>query len=96
MTAPFDEVIKPKGETEFVDYVDAEESGDEAKHNESQGMASDFYKEAMEKYGAEGAIDSATEKKLVRKIDRLIIPILGICYFFYVSEVSIGLIAGLS
>jgi hypothetical protein len=32
-----------------------------------------------------GAIDPAAEKRLVRKLDRAIIPLLGISYLFYVS-----------
>lgn len=45
-----------------------------------------FYQEALEKYGQEGSIDPVVEKTLVRKIDLRILPILGVCYFFYVSS----------
>lgn len=45
-----------------------------------------LYVEALEKYGQDGDIDPEVEKKLKRKIDRRIIPLLGICYFFYVSS----------
>ena len=31
------------------------------------------------------AIDQADEKRLLRKLDMRILPLLGICYFFYVS-----------
>ena len=33
-----------------------------------------FYEEALEKYGFDGAIDPADEKRVVRKIDWLILP----------------------
>lgn len=42
-----------------------------------------LYDEAIEQYGEDGSIDPVAEKKLVRKIDARVIPILGICYFFY-------------
>lgn len=34
-----------------------------------------FFREALDKYGYEGAISPEAEKKLVRKIDRIIIPL---------------------
>jgi len=34
----------------------------------------EFYQEALEKYGYDGAIDPEVEKKLVRKIDWLVLP----------------------
>lgn len=37
-----------------------------------------FYQEALDKYGEEGSIDPAAEKKLVRRLDMTIIPILGV------------------
>lgn len=43
-----------------------------------------MYAEAIERYPSDEAIDAAMERKLVRKLDRRILPLLGICYFFYV------------
>lgn len=43
----------------------------------------DLYVEALRRYPNDAAIDPADEKRLVRKLDRRIIPLLGICYFFY-------------
>ncbi|WWD20820.1 hypothetical protein CI109_105297 [Kwoniella shandongensis] len=43
----------------------------------------DLYVEALEKYGYDGAIEPQAEKALKRKLDRRILPLLGICYFFY-------------
>lgn len=38
----------------------------------------DLYAEALEKYGQDGSIDPVAEKKLKRKLDRRILPLLGI------------------
>lgn len=42
-----------------------------------------IYVEALERYPNDDSIDKKEEKKLVRKLDRRILPLLGICYFFY-------------
>ncbi|KAH8883000.1 MFS general substrate transporter [Thozetella sp. PMI_491] len=42
-----------------------------------------FYLEALEKYPNDESIDKAAEKRLIRKLDIRILPLLGICYFFY-------------
>lgn len=47
------------------------------------GKHAELYAEALEKYGHEGSIDPEVEKRLKRKIDCRILPLLGICYFFY-------------
>lgn len=39
-----------------------------------------FYKEALDKYPSDGDIDPAVEKRLVRKIDWTILPLLSVCY----------------
>lgn len=43
-----------------------------------------LYAEALRRYPNDEAIDQAEEKRLVRKLDMRILPLLGICYFFYV------------
>ncbi|AFR92856.1 hypothetical protein C343_00742 [Cryptococcus neoformans C23] len=43
----------------------------------------ELYAEALERYGQDNSIDPEDEKKLKRKLDKRIIPLLGICYFFY-------------
>jgi len=48
----------------------------------------ELYAEALEKYGIDGEIDPVVEKRLKRKLDLRIIPALGVCYFFYVSDFS--------
>lgn len=44
----------------------------------------ELYAEALAKYPNDEAIDRAEEKRLVRRLDFRILPLLGICYFFYV------------
>jgi MFS transporter, ACS family, DAL5 transporter family protein len=43
----------------------------------------ELYLEALARYPNDESIDRAEEKKLLRKIDARILPLLGICYFFY-------------
>ncbi|RDW90915.1 hypothetical protein BP5796_02080 [Coleophoma crateriformis] len=43
----------------------------------------EIYAEALTKYPNDESIDQAAEAKLKRKLDRRIIPLLGLCYFFY-------------
>ncbi|KAI1478051.1 MFS general substrate transporter [Daldinia eschscholtzii] len=43
----------------------------------------EMYAEALRQYPDEDSIDREAEKKLKRKLDRRILPLLGICYFFY-------------
>lgn len=47
----------------------------------------DLYAEALAKYGVDGDIDPAAEKRVKRKLDMRILLCLGICYFFYVSYI---------
>lgn len=46
----------------------------------------EIYLEALERYPVYESIDRAAEKRLIRKLDMQILPLLGICYFFYVSR----------
>ncbi|KAG7087313.1 hypothetical protein E1B28_013290 [Marasmius oreades] len=51
----------------------------------------DFYSEALEKYGEDGLIDPAVEKKLVRKVDWSILPCLSVCYaFYYIDKTTLS------
>lgn len=43
-----------------------------------------LYMEALARYPVDEAIDQEEEKRLKRKLDIRILPLLGICYFFYV------------
>lgn len=46
----------------------------------------EIYLEALDRYPVRESIDRAAEKRLIRKLDMQILPLLGICYFFYVRE----------
>ena len=43
----------------------------------------EIYIEALARYPNDESIDRDVEKRLIRKIDMRILPLLGICYFFY-------------
>lgn len=45
----------------------------------------EIYLHALERYPNDEAIDREDERRLKRKLDMRIIPLLGVCYFFYVS-----------
>jgi hypothetical protein len=47
-----------------------------------------LYLEAIQRYPVDDAIDQDAEKRLKRKLDMRIIPLLGICYFFYVRQLE--------
>lgn len=46
---------------------------------------SELYLAAITRYPNDESIKEEDENRLKRKLDRRILPILGICYFFYVS-----------
>lgn len=48
-----------------------------------------IYAEAIARYPNDEAIDQCDEERLKRKLDKRILPLLGACYFFYVSSQSI-------
>ncbi|KXH43576.1 major facilitator superfamily transporter [Colletotrichum nymphaeae SA-01] len=43
----------------------------------------EIYLEALARYPNDESIDQADEKRLLRRLDMRILPLLGICYFFY-------------
>lgn len=45
-----------------------------------------IYQEAIDRYPNDESIDQVAERKVIRKLDRRILPLLGICYFFYVRD----------
>jgi len=67
-------------------YENRSSSDDDVKLEKKINQAhSELYLEAVERYPTDDTIDQAEEKRLVRKLDRRILPLLGICYFFYVG-----------
>lgn len=69
-------------EVEYIDYKKPQEPITGELDNDQ----ADLYAEALQRYPNDESIDQADEKRLKRKLDRRIIPLLGICYFFYVRN----------
>lgn len=59
------------------------EDGDKPNVVTAENQPHEIYVEALARYPNDEAIDAAAEKRVLRKLDRRIIPLLGICYFFY-------------
>lgn len=68
-----------------VGDVEGSKIAGEIEHYINQPHA-EIYAEAIARYPNDEVIDQADEARLKRKLDKRIIPLLGICYFFYVSE----------
>lgn len=64
--------------------VDHFESDEKAAPVEIQQANAELYHESLIRYPDDESIDAAEEKRVLRKIDRRILPVLGVCYFFYV------------
>ncbi|KAM0212132.1 hypothetical protein ACHAQI_004872 [Fusarium lateritium] len=62
-----------------ITKIDSVRSGHVDKPQGDGGI----YAEALAQYPTDDSIDPILEKKVRRKLDRLIIPVLGVCYFFY-------------
>lgn len=75
------------GNASDVDHVERGDDNlkDGAAIGESQVNQNDpeIYLEALARYPNDESIDRDTERRLVRKIDMRILPLLGVCYFFY-------------
>ncbi|KAK8137847.1 allantoate permease [Apiospora sp. TS-2023a] len=52
-------------------------------HVDIQQQHPEMYLEALARYPNDESVDQAEEKRLVHKLDMRILPLLGICYFFY-------------
>jgi hypothetical protein len=68
---------------EEIEYIDLKKS-EEPISRELDNDQADLYAEALRRYPNDESIDQADEKRLKRKLDMRILPLLGICYFFYV------------
>ena len=79
-----------KQSKDFGDQVEYVEDDGDLKHdvldkNDKHAQPA-IYQEALDRYPTDESIDQVAERKIIRKLDRRILPLLGICYFFYVSE----------
>ncbi|KAG9659251.1 MFS general substrate transporter, partial [Aureobasidium melanogenum] len=65
-------------EIEYIDFKPQEPISGELDNDQA-----DLYAEALRRYPNDESIDQADEKRLKRKLDTRILPLLGVCYFFY-------------
>ena len=66
-----------------VDHLEQDLNKPDAGNENIKQAHPEIYQEALERYPNDESIDQASEKKLLRKLDTRILPLLGICYFFY-------------
>lgn len=69
---------------EEVEYIDFKKPREPISAELDNDQA-DLYAEALHRYPNDESIDQVDEKRLRRKLDTRILPLLGVCYFFYVS-----------
>ncbi|CAG9990059.1 unnamed protein product [Clonostachys byssicola] len=70
-------------ETRHSEHVDVKGRLQVPSVNLIKQKNAELYLEAIQTYPDDECIDKEEERKLKRKIDRRILPVLGICYFFY-------------
>ncbi|KAJ5291879.1 MFS general substrate transporter [Penicillium angulare] len=70
---------------EVCDTIHVEQSHPSIRDPEIQvdQTHAEIYREALQLFPDDDSIDKATERKLRRKLDWHILPLLGMCYFFY-------------
>lgn len=83
-------------EKDIVTTIPEVERGNSVRHDEGDIKAAvadkihqehpEFYLEAIATYPDDENIDSEAERRLKRKLDWRILPLLGVCYFFYVHS----------
>ncbi|KAK7924454.1 hypothetical protein PG985_006508 [Apiospora marii] len=77
--------IDAKSRASDVDHV--EQGGADKQqavhHVDIQQQHPEMYLEALARYPNDESVDQVEEKRLVRRLDMRILPLLGICYFFY-------------
>ncbi|KAG9719704.1 MFS general substrate transporter, partial [Aureobasidium melanogenum] len=66
-------------EIEYIDFKPQEPPISRELDNDQ----ADLYAEALRRYPNDESIDQVDEKRLKRKLDTRILPLLGVCYFFY-------------
>ncbi|KAK7951093.1 major facilitator superfamily domain-containing protein [Apiospora aurea] len=81
MTSEAIDVKSPASDAGHVEYGGVDKA--QAHHVDIQQQHPEMYLEALIRYPNDESIDQAEEKRLVRKLDMRILPLLGICYFFY-------------
>ncbi|KAF6814226.1 MFS allantoate transporter [Colletotrichum plurivorum] len=72
-----------KGRLSDVEHVEQDLHKPHVETEDVQQQHPEIYLEALARYPNDESIDQADEKRLLRKLDMRILPLLGICYFFY-------------
>jgi hypothetical protein len=94
--------IATKAELERARAEEMEQAGDNIARVDSvhsghmdKPHEDGIYAQALAQYPTDDSIDPILEKKVRRKLDRLIIPVLGVCYFFYyVDKTTLYVLSG--
>ncbi|GJC85488.1 putative transporter C757.13 [Colletotrichum liriopes] len=66
-----------------VEHVEQDLHKPHVETEDVQQQHPEIYLQALARYPNDESIDQAEEKRLLRKLDMRILPLLGICYFFY-------------
>ena len=87
-TTPHDETDKHPHKSDVSRYEIVEDDQKPDKFTVVEGLpvdgeGNDLYAEALARYPNDECIDSRDENKVRRKLEFRILPVLGICYFFY-------------
>ncbi|KAL2880386.1 hypothetical protein SGCOL_004103 [Colletotrichum sp. CLE4] len=77
------DVADTKSRKSDVEHVEQDLKKPQLLHGDGQQEYPEIYLEALARYPNDESIDQADEKRLLRKLDMRILPLLGICYFFY-------------
>lgn len=77
------DVADSKSRKSDVEHVEQDLQKPQLLHEDGQQEFPEIYLEALARYPNDESIDQADERRLLRKLDMRILPLLGICYFFY-------------
>lgn len=79
------EITKNRDGVTLEEQENAESESKPVFHTMINQYDAEMYHQALQLYPNEQAINKEEEKRLLRKLDARILPVLGMCYFFYVS-----------
>ncbi|KAI3550032.1 major facilitator superfamily transporter [Colletotrichum abscissum] len=77
------DIADTKSRKSDVEHVEQDLQKPQLLREDGQQEFPEIYLEALARYPNDESIDQADEKRLLRKLDMRILPLLGICYFFY-------------
>ncbi|GAM40261.1 hypothetical protein TCE0_038f12476 [Talaromyces pinophilus] len=77
------EITKNRDGVTHEEQENAESESKPVFHTMINQYDAEMYHQALQLYPNEQAINKEEEKRLLRKLDARILPVLGMCYFFY-------------